>query len=227
MTTAPSCGGLPAELECTGSYSLTLTQQNISLDSQSFKLDPFRQGLTPPQMPGDHMHPYGIKHTRLTVKNTGLLFAPCPLIYHLSLYRLWHNLWWYRQWPSVSFWRLYVIEWTLTFNTDWPIVFNARFLFCLLSVIQTAQERFMGRECKCMYACVCILHMHVFRVVTGDNGNVLWWKCSLCNLYLLFYVCNLDWITIKCCREKMYLKLSMNWQDCFLIYLTLLELKLT
>ncbi|KAK7150882.1 hypothetical protein R3I93_011976 [Phoxinus phoxinus] len=55
--TAPSCGGLPAELECAGSYSLT--QQNISLDSQSFKLDPFRQGLTPPQMPGDHMHPYG------------------------------------------------------------------------------------------------------------------------------------------------------------------------
>uniref|UniRef100_A0A673IE64 LIM homeobox transcription factor 1-alpha-like n=1 Tax=Sinocyclocheilus rhinocerous TaxID=307959 RepID=A0A673IE64_9TELE len=53
MTAAPSCGGLPAELECAGSYSLT--QQNISLDSQSFKLDPFRQGLTPPQMPGDHI----------------------------------------------------------------------------------------------------------------------------------------------------------------------------
>uniref|UniRef100_A0A673K1E6 LIM homeobox transcription factor 1-alpha-like n=1 Tax=Sinocyclocheilus rhinocerous TaxID=307959 RepID=A0A673K1E6_9TELE len=40
--------------------SYSLTQQNI--DSQSFKLDPFRQGLTPPQMPGDHMHPYGRKH---------------------------------------------------------------------------------------------------------------------------------------------------------------------
>ncbi|ROL43474.1 LIM homeobox transcription factor 1-alpha [Anabarilius grahami] len=57
MTTAPSCGVLSAELECAGSYSLT--PQNISLDSRSFKLDPFRQGLTPPQMPGDHMHPYG------------------------------------------------------------------------------------------------------------------------------------------------------------------------
>lgn len=67
MTTAPSCGGLPAELECAGSYSLT--QQNINLDSQGFKLDPFRQGLTPPQMPGDHMHPYGTKHT-LASQNT-------------------------------------------------------------------------------------------------------------------------------------------------------------
>ncbi|KAA0708495.1 LIM homeobox transcription factor 1-alpha LIM/homeobox protein 1.1 [Triplophysa tibetana] len=56
--TAPSCGALPTELECTGSY-VSLSQQNINLESYSFKLDPFRQGLTPPQMPGDHMHPYG------------------------------------------------------------------------------------------------------------------------------------------------------------------------
>nr|XP_021324120.1 LIM homeobox transcription factor 1, alpha isoform X1 [Danio rerio] len=55
--TATSCGALPVELECAGSYPLP--QQNLSLDSQSLKLDPFRQGLTPPQMPGDHMHPYG------------------------------------------------------------------------------------------------------------------------------------------------------------------------
>uniref|UniRef100_A0AAR2KH10 Uncharacterized protein n=1 Tax=Pygocentrus nattereri TaxID=42514 RepID=A0AAR2KH10_PYGNA len=34
-------------------------QQAVSLESHSFKLDPFRQGLTPPQMPGDHMNPYG------------------------------------------------------------------------------------------------------------------------------------------------------------------------
>uniref|UniRef100_A0A3B4DGU3 LIM homeobox transcription factor 1, alpha n=1 Tax=Pygocentrus nattereri TaxID=42514 RepID=A0A3B4DGU3_PYGNA len=33
--------------------------QAVSLESHSFKLDPFRQGLTPPQMPGDHMNPYG------------------------------------------------------------------------------------------------------------------------------------------------------------------------
>lgn len=58
ITTAPSCGALPTALECTGSY-VSLSQQNINLESYSFKLDPFRQGLTPPQMPGDHMHPYG------------------------------------------------------------------------------------------------------------------------------------------------------------------------
>ncbi|XP_051952455.1 LIM homeobox transcription factor 1-alpha-like [Xyrauchen texanus] len=56
--TAPSCGRLSAELESAGSY-VSLPHQNIGLESQSFKLDPFRQGLTPPQMPGDHMHPYG------------------------------------------------------------------------------------------------------------------------------------------------------------------------
>nr|XP_055042025.1 LIM homeobox transcription factor 1-alpha [Misgurnus anguillicaudatus]XP_055042026.1 LIM homeobox transcription factor 1-alpha [Misgurnus anguillicaudatus] len=56
--TAPSFGDLPTELECTGSY-VSLVQQNITLESHSFKLDPFRQGLTPPQMPGDYMHPYG------------------------------------------------------------------------------------------------------------------------------------------------------------------------
>jgi len=76
VTTAPSCGGMPAELECAGSYSLT--QQNISLDSQSFELDPFRQGLTPPQMPGDHMHPYGIKHIGSLSKIQDWRFAPCP-----------------------------------------------------------------------------------------------------------------------------------------------------
>ncbi|KAK0147554.1 LIM homeobox transcription factor 1-alpha [Merluccius polli] len=30
------------------------------LDPQGFDMDPFRQGLTPPQMPGDHMNPYGL-----------------------------------------------------------------------------------------------------------------------------------------------------------------------
>ena len=29
------------------------------LDPHGFDLDPLRQGLTPPQMPGDHMNPYG------------------------------------------------------------------------------------------------------------------------------------------------------------------------
>nr|XP_006634706.1 PREDICTED: LIM homeobox transcription factor 1-alpha-like isoform X1 [Lepisosteus oculatus]XP_015210535.1 PREDICTED: LIM homeobox transcription factor 1-alpha-like isoform X1 [Lepisosteus oculatus] len=31
----------------------------LALEQQSYKVDPFRQGLTPPQMPGDHMLPYG------------------------------------------------------------------------------------------------------------------------------------------------------------------------
>lgn len=34
-------------------------QQMLALDQSVYTTDPFRQGLTPPQMPGDHMHPYG------------------------------------------------------------------------------------------------------------------------------------------------------------------------
>ncbi|CAG5861535.1 unnamed protein product [Menidia menidia] len=30
-------------------------------EQQDWDMDPFRQGLTPPQMPGDHMHPYDFK----------------------------------------------------------------------------------------------------------------------------------------------------------------------
>uniref|UniRef100_A0A672K4D7 Uncharacterized protein n=1 Tax=Sinocyclocheilus grahami TaxID=75366 RepID=A0A672K4D7_SINGR len=82
MTTAPSCGGLPAELECAGSYSLT--RQNIGLDSQSFKLDPFRQGLTPPQMPGDHMHPYGT-HNKTHTSDPLCHFGDCMLSSEPSL----------------------------------------------------------------------------------------------------------------------------------------------
>lgn len=33
-------------------------QQLLGME-QVYSSDPFRQGLTPPQMPGDHMHPYG------------------------------------------------------------------------------------------------------------------------------------------------------------------------
>ncbi|XP_042729770.1 LIM homeobox transcription factor 1-alpha isoform X3 [Lagopus leucura] len=35
-------------------------QQLLGME-QVYSSDPFRQGLTPPQMPGDHMHPYGCK----------------------------------------------------------------------------------------------------------------------------------------------------------------------
>ncbi|XP_063283415.1 LIM homeobox transcription factor 1-alpha [Pelobates fuscus] len=34
-------------------------QQLLSVEQNIYTSDPFQQGLTPPQMPGDHMHPYG------------------------------------------------------------------------------------------------------------------------------------------------------------------------
>ncbi|KAM9325296.1 LIM homeobox transcription factor 1-alpha [Gastrophryne carolinensis] len=34
-------------------------QQLLSVEQNIYNTDPFQQGLTPPQMPGDHMHPYG------------------------------------------------------------------------------------------------------------------------------------------------------------------------
>uniref|UniRef100_A0A3P8Y3K5 LIM homeobox transcription factor 1, alpha n=1 Tax=Esox lucius TaxID=8010 RepID=A0A3P8Y3K5_ESOLU len=35
--------------------------QVTTLQQQDQDMEPFRQGLTPPRMPGDHMHPYGYK----------------------------------------------------------------------------------------------------------------------------------------------------------------------
>lgn len=57
--TAPSVGGFSAELESLSTYLSTAQQQ----ETHSFKMD-LRQGLTPPQMPGDHMHPYGTRKHR-------------------------------------------------------------------------------------------------------------------------------------------------------------------
>ncbi|XP_030631679.1 LIM homeobox transcription factor 1, beta a [Chanos chanos] len=34
-------------------------QQLVSMETNGYSTDPFQQGLTPPQMPGDHMNPYG------------------------------------------------------------------------------------------------------------------------------------------------------------------------
>ncbi|XP_015265113.1 PREDICTED: LIM homeobox transcription factor 1-alpha-like, partial [Gekko japonicus] len=36
-------------------------QPMLAMDQSVYSSDPFRQGLTPPQMPGDHMHPYGVE----------------------------------------------------------------------------------------------------------------------------------------------------------------------
>ncbi|KAM3874312.1 LIM/homeobox protein LMX-1.2-like [Diretmus argenteus] len=34
-------------------------QQLVAMEQSGYSTDPFQQGLTPPQMPGDHMNPYG------------------------------------------------------------------------------------------------------------------------------------------------------------------------
>nr|XP_014341481.1 PREDICTED: LIM homeobox transcription factor 1-beta.1-like [Latimeria chalumnae] len=40
------------------SYPRMSQQQLLSLEQNSYSTDLFRQGLTPPQLPGDHLHPY-------------------------------------------------------------------------------------------------------------------------------------------------------------------------
>ncbi|XP_068176232.1 LIM homeobox transcription factor 1-alpha [Antennarius striatus] len=62
---APPHGSMTSEMERLGS-SYTHTEQEqqqmgLTTLEQDYDMDPFRQGLTPPQMPGDHMHPYGFK----------------------------------------------------------------------------------------------------------------------------------------------------------------------
>ncbi|XP_041032989.1 LIM/homeobox protein LMX-1.2 [Carcharodon carcharias] len=42
----------------TVSYSSLQRQQLMPMDQHGYSTDHFRQGLSPPQMPGDHMHPY-------------------------------------------------------------------------------------------------------------------------------------------------------------------------
>ncbi|XP_072244896.1 LIM homeobox transcription factor 1-alpha [Leuresthes tenuis] len=64
--TAPSHGSLSSEIKRLGHpYAhIEPPQQQMeltTLEQQDWDTDPFRQGLTPPQMPGDHMHPYDFK----------------------------------------------------------------------------------------------------------------------------------------------------------------------
>ncbi|MGH0154352.1 UNVERIFIED_CONTAM: hypothetical protein FKN15_029011 [Acipenser sinensis] len=40
-------------------YPTMPRQQLLALDQNIYGSDSYRQGLTPPQMPGDHLHPYG------------------------------------------------------------------------------------------------------------------------------------------------------------------------
>ncbi|KAG7316828.1 hypothetical protein KOW79_020369 [Hemibagrus wyckioides] len=75
-TTAPSAGGFSAELESLSSFLSAAQQQ----ETHSFKMD-LRQGLTPPQMPGDHMNPYDLSITPLQRKKET---SPDPLTSRVS-----------------------------------------------------------------------------------------------------------------------------------------------
>lgn len=63
--TAPSVGGFSAELESLSTYLCAAQQQ----EPHGFKMN-LRQGLTPPQTPGDHMNPYGTGNHRLLFVHT-------------------------------------------------------------------------------------------------------------------------------------------------------------
>lgn len=52
-------------------------QQLLGMEQGVYSSDPFRQGLTPPQMPGDHMHPYGKAAERSMSATPPGLFS-CP-----------------------------------------------------------------------------------------------------------------------------------------------------
>ncbi len=189
VTAAPSCGGLPAELECAGSYSFT--QQNISLNSQSFKLDPFRQGLTPPQMPGDHMHPYGTEHTSLTkytenvVTNTHCpsnfsLFIGCDTFYDdTDSDPLCH----FGDCMSSS-------EPSLLTPIDRLYSMQDSYFASWASFIQLGKGGESARVCVCVYACVCILLLHVlgtwWRLLTM---NMYYDKQFLCVICIYYFMC--------------------------------------
>ncbi|KAM4640616.1 LIM homeobox transcription factor 1-alpha [Discoglossus pictus] len=48
-----------SSMESIMSVFTSLSQQQLLLEQNIYSTEPFQQGLTPPQMPGDHMHPYG------------------------------------------------------------------------------------------------------------------------------------------------------------------------
>nr|XP_035973039.1 LIM homeobox transcription factor 1-alpha [Halichoerus grypus] len=61
LSSAQTNGGGNAAMEgIMNPYTaLPTPQQLLAIEQSVYSSDPFRQGLTPPQMPGDHMHPYG------------------------------------------------------------------------------------------------------------------------------------------------------------------------
>ena len=64
-------GGTGLEAIMNPYTALPTPQQLLAIEQGVYGADPFRQGLTPPQMPGDHMHPYGKTPRR------GLGRCPC------------------------------------------------------------------------------------------------------------------------------------------------------
>ena len=69
-------------------------QQLVAMDQNGYSTDPFQQGLTPPQMPGDHMNPYGEhrlalrKRSRLCafISGAGTHVRDTHAIYHMWLW---------------------------------------------------------------------------------------------------------------------------------------------
>ncbi|XP_061744510.1 LIM homeobox transcription factor 1-alpha-like isoform X2 [Nerophis ophidion] len=92
---APPGGTLTSQPEHLGSSYSQVQQQQMGpkrVEQQDFDTDPFRQGLTPPQMPGDHMHPYGFNEALfgdvaegdyLSLSNTSLL-TPMDRLYSMQ-----------------------------------------------------------------------------------------------------------------------------------------------
>ena len=67
LTVFPICSLRPAEVMSNRMEGMMNSftplappqQQLVAMDQNGYSTDPFQQGLTPPQMPGDHMNPYG------------------------------------------------------------------------------------------------------------------------------------------------------------------------
>ncbi|KAM9796850.1 LIM homeobox transcription factor 1-alpha [Syngnathus typhle] len=92
---APPNGVPTSQLEHLGSSYSHIQQQQMGftrVDQQDFDMDPFGQGLTPPQMPGDHMHPYGLNAIYgdvvdgdcLSLVDTSSLLSPIDCLYSMQ-----------------------------------------------------------------------------------------------------------------------------------------------
>lgn len=67
-------------------YSRIAQQQLLPLDQNSYSTDLYRQGLTPPQLPGDHLHPYGELTHLPQIPFSFSLSAVQPLYHLVRLY---------------------------------------------------------------------------------------------------------------------------------------------